>query len=286
MSASGGGAPQQGGAAIDIRYWDPSKMKDGAVVLIIGRRGSGKSTVLEDLMSYRRDLKRGLCISGTERVNPFWGKHIPQCFIHDEFDDNLTRDLFSMQKKCKEKLGYCEPAFAIYDDLMFDKRFIKSTQTRRIFMNGRHDKIFTYVTAQWIMDVPPDLRANIDYVIVMRDNIRVNRERVYTYFAGIFPTFTAFDEVMKALTSDRECMVLDQTSQSYDISDSVYFYKATPGLEYRIGAPEYWRFSEEQAAEAAADGDEEGASGATGRRRRPTTGGAVRVRKRYPASKG
>lgn len=30
-----------------------------------------------------------------------------------------------------------------------------------------------------IQDVPPDLRANVDYIIILRDNIRVNRERVY-----------------------------------------------------------------------------------------------------------
>lgn len=36
------------------------------------------------------------------------------------------------------------------------------------------------------MDVPPDLRANIDYVIVLRDNIKVNRERVYSKFIRFY----------------------------------------------------------------------------------------------------
>lgn len=143
---------------IDIRYWDPCQMKDGAVVLVVGRRGSGKSTVAEDLMSYKRNVKRGVCISATEKSNSFWHKHIPSCFIHYAYDDSITRDLFKMQKKVKKQTGRVEPAFAIYDDLMFDKAFVKSKWTRRVFMNGRHDGIFTIVTAQWLMDVPPDLR--------------------------------------------------------------------------------------------------------------------------------
>lgn len=268
---------------VDIKYFDPSKIKDGAVVLIVGRRGSGKSTLCEDIMSYRRGMKRGLCVSGTERNNEFWGKHIPKCFIHYEFHDQLTKDLFKMQRKCKKKLGYAEPAFAIYDDLMFDKSFVKSKRTRELFMNGRHSNIFTLVTAQWIMDVPPDLRANIDVVIVLRDNIRANRERVYKYFAGVFPTFAAFDEVMQQCTQGYEAMVLDQGSLSYDISETVFFYKATPDLEYRLGAPEYWRFSEQMGTEANEESDSDDEM-AQERRRRALESG-VKVKKRYPGSR-
>lgn len=227
----------------NIEWFDPTSMRPGAVVLIVGRRGSGKSTLAADIMSYARGCKRGICISGTERANPFWHSYIPSCFIHYEYSDKVTKSLFSMQKKCKERLGYVEPAFAIYDDVMFDKKFMKSEWTRRVFMNGRHDGIFTLVTAQWLMDVPPDLRANVDYTIVLRDNIRANRERVYKYFAGMFDTFAAFDEVMKQCTENREAMVIDQGCLSHNISDSVFFYKATPDLHYKIGAPEYWEYS-------------------------------------------
>jgi hypothetical protein len=102
------------------------------------------------------------------------------------------------------------------------------------------------VTAQWIMDVPPDLRANVDYVIVLRDNIRTNRERIYKYFAGMFPTFAAFDEVMMQCTQDREAMVIDVGCLSYNISDAVFFYKATPDLQYKICAKQYWDYSDKK----------------------------------------
>lgn len=140
------------------------------------------------------------------------------------------------------------------------------------------------VTAQWIMDVPPDLRANVDYIFVLRDNIRVNRERVYKYFAGMFPTFAAFDEVMKQCTQDRECMVIDQGSLSYNISDSVFFYKATPNLKYRICSEEYWEYSarKEREAEQArmyGEGGEESSSDEDNFKPREEP---VNVKKRYP----
>ena len=110
-------------------------MRPGAVVLLVGRRGSGKSTLAADIMSYQRSAKRGIAVSATEKANPFWGKYIPSCFIHYKYSDSVTKKLFDMQKKCKKDTGTIDPAFAIYDDVMFDKSFIRSKLTRQIFVS-------------------------------------------------------------------------------------------------------------------------------------------------------
>ena len=230
----------------DLSYFDPSEMSDGSVVLLVGRRGSGKSTLAADLMSYRLECKRGLCISGTETKNPFWGEYIPSCFIHSEWDPGLVETLFEDQEKVKKWKGAMQPTFGVFDDLMFNKDFVKSPVIREVFMNGRHSKLFTLVTAQWLMDVPASLRANVDYVFVLKDNVRANRERVYTQFGGMFDDMYTFDSVMKQLTEDHHCMVLRNKSLSYNVSDCVSFYKATPDLKYKLCAPEYWRYSERQ----------------------------------------
>jgi hypothetical protein len=240
-----------------IGYFDPDEMGEGAVILLVGRRGSGKSTLAADTVSGRRVCKRGLCISGTEKVNPFWGEYIPDCFIHQSWDPRLVTDLFRVQHEQKERTGSMDPVFAIFDDLMFNRDFIKSIEAREIFMNGRHSKIFTLVTAQWLMDVPPAMRANVDYVFVLKDNVRANRERVYTQFGGVFDDFHSFDEVMKQCTDNHECLVLRNKSLSYNVEDCVAFYKATPDLKYKLCAPSYWRFSENERRKSASSSGHE-----------------------------
>lgn len=142
-----------------------------------------------------------------------------------------------------------------------------------------------FILIDFFRDVPPDLRANIDYVVVLRDNIRANRERIYTYFAGVFPTFAAFDQTMQACTENHECLVLDQTSLSYKISDCVYFYKATPDLKYRLGAKEYWRFSSAREERALEPGANESEDDFSEEERRKKSGPPVRVKKRYPSGR-
>lgn len=261
--------------SIDIRYFNPKQMKDGAVILVIGRRGTGKSTLIADLMSYKRDIKRGVCVSATEKQNGFYKQHVPPCFVFDEYEDGILESLFEMQSKVKGITGNVEPAFCILDDVLYDRAFVKSKQARKLFMNGRHDKIFCIVACQYITDLPPSLRSQIDYVIALRDPIRANRERLYNLFAGQFPTFEAFDHVFQACTSGHEALVLDQNSLSYDLGDSVFFYLSTPGLQYRIGAEEYWRFSGREAERQRSGSkkkDEEASRGVA----------SITIRKRYP----
>ena len=108
-------------------------------------------------------------------------------------------------------------------------------------MNGRHWKIFFMLTMQYCMDLPPALRANVDYVFILRENIIQNREKLYKSFFGIFPTFDMFNKVMDACTENYECVVLDNTSKSNRIEDCVFWYKATIRKNFKVGAPEYWQ---------------------------------------------
>jgi hypothetical protein len=131
-------------------------------------------------------------------------------------------------------------AFLLLDDCMYDNKFMRDTCIRQCFMNGRHWKIFFMLTMQYCMDLPPALRANVDYVFILRENIIQNREKLYKSFFGIFPTFDMFNKVMDSCTENYECLVLDNTSKSNKIEDCVFWYKAKIHTNFKVGAPEYW----------------------------------------------
>ena len=40
---------------------------------------------------------------------------------------------------------------------------------------------------QYALGVPPNLRTNIDYVFILRENFVSNRKRLYEHYAGMFP---------------------------------------------------------------------------------------------------
>lgn len=233
-------------ASYVINGFDPSTIADNTVVCLYGRRGSGKSTMLKHLLRLKQHIPHGLVCSATEKATGDLGRHIPGAYIRSEYDDKITKDVIKFQRKAASR--YTEgdrklppPAFLVYDDTMFDKRFPASPETRRLFMNGRHYNIFTLITSQYSMDLPPAMRANIDYVIMFNEPTRQNRVRLYNNFGGIFPTFDHFERVFLATTEDFHCMVISNVSQSHRVSDVCFRFKCPETMPpFAIGSRSFW----------------------------------------------
>ena len=120
---------------------------------------------------------------------------------------------------------------------------IKAKNIRLLYMNGRHYKTLFIVTMQYAMGIPPNLRTNIDWVFILRENILANRKRIYDQYAGMFPSLDIFNQVMDKCTENYECLVIHNGSKSNLLEDQVYFYKASPHPDFKLCAPEIWKYN-------------------------------------------
>ena len=241
--------------SLNLKKFDVSKIAKGSVVLLIGKRNTGKSFLCKDLLYYKRDIPIGTVISATEGANQFYSKMMPSLFIHEEFSPEIITNLVKRQKMVVKKMNEqmkmynksnIDPwAYLILDDLMYDTSWIKNNNIRALFMNGRHYKLLFMITMQYSLGIPPALRSNVDYVFILRENIISNRKRLYDHYAGMFPTFEIFCQVMDQCTSNFECLVIDNTTKSNKIEDMVFWYKAGDHADFKLGAPEFWQHHSE-----------------------------------------
>ena len=70
----------------------------GPVIVLIGRRDTGKSYLVRDVLYYHQDIPIGTVISGTEAGNGFYSKHVPRLFIHDEYNTAIIENILKRQK--------------------------------------------------------------------------------------------------------------------------------------------------------------------------------------------
>ena len=227
----------------------------GPVIVFIGRRDTGKSFLVRDLLYYHQDIPIGTVISGTESGNGFYAKHVPKLFIHDEYNTAIIENVLKRQKMVlrqvkKEKESYGQSnidgrAFVILDDCLWDNSWARDKMMRLLFMNGRHWKIMTIITMQYPLGVPPNLRTNIDYTFILREPYITNRKRIYENYAGMFPTFESFCQVMDQCTEDYECLVISNNARSNKLEDQIFWYKAEPHNDFKLGSKEFWQLSED-----------------------------------------
>jgi hypothetical protein len=242
---------------LHIKKFDISKISCDKIVYFLARRNAGKSCLIRDIMFHNTDIPVGMVVSPTEDSNRFYGDFIPSVFIHTDWTPELTANFVKRQRLIMNKYrneiqtegsSTIDPrAFLILDDSMYDTSWTADKDIRFLHCNGRHIKTLLMITLQYPMGVPPTLRAQIDYTFILRETNIGNRKRIYENYAGVFPSFDMFCQVMNQCTNNYECLVIDNTTKSGKLEDQIFWYKGELNRpHFRVGAPQFWSMSKQQ----------------------------------------
>jgi hypothetical protein len=243
------------GASLKIKEFKMKYIQKDAAIVMIAKRGSGKSWICRDIIRQLSHIPGGLIISPTDKMSSFYGAFFPELYIHYRFDSGLISGLLQRQEemiekaKTKEKEGKkLDPSvFFLMDDCMAQKNeWIKDETISEIFMNGRHYRITYMLTMQYSLGIKPELRSNFDYIFILGEDMTSNRKRLYEHYAGMFPTFDVFEKVFDALTENYCCMVIDNKTKSKNLTDKVFWYKSVDiPNDFSIGCKKFKELHDE-----------------------------------------
>ena len=239
---------------LDIKKFDIKKIKHNKIYILIGKRNSGKTYLLKYILYHMQTIPIGIIVSRTEYMNKSYKKFAPSAIFKHEYSDKMLATFVSRQmdetdkyEEEIERYGYSNinpEAFLIFDDCLDDTKWCTNVDIKFIFYNGRHAKITFFLCMQHPMGIPPSLRTQADYVFIFNDENIDNRQRIYKQYCGMFPTFAIFNKVMKQLTGDYQCIVVDNTDPSAKtVNEKVFYYKAPldlPPFKLCTTTPELW----------------------------------------------
>jgi hypothetical protein len=210
------------------------------MIVVIGKKDTGKSFLVRDILyQTQRHFPVGTVISATEIANEFFQSMVPSKFIHDKYRPEIVQNVIKRQATIKAKRNSdktsrgggsnVDPrAFLILDDCLYDaKAWTSEESTRFVFMNGRHIDLMTIITMQYPLGIGPNLRTNVDFIFILRENITRNRRIIYENYAGMFPTFEMF------------CSFMDQCTENC-LEDQVFWYKASEHPPFRLFDQSLW----------------------------------------------
>ena len=157
---------------------------------------------------------------------------IPKSLIHSEFDENVIERIVNSQKKLLKQGKPLKKIFLFMDDVGYDsKKIFSSKIIKNLFFNGRHYSIGLMLIMQYCIDVPTRARSNIDVTISLKEQILVNREKLFKNFFGAFANQNSFNQAMDVLTENYKALVCaNNLSQSNELTDTIFWYKARHGL--------------------------------------------------------
>jgi hypothetical protein len=222
------------------------------MMVVIGKKDTGKSFLVRDILANTQSyFPVGTVISGTELANEFFQHMVPSKLIHDKYRPEIVQNVIKRQlgiktarntdKKSRGGNSSIDPrAFLILDDCLYDNTWINQESTRYIFMNGRHIDMMTIITMQYPLGISPNLRTNVDFIFILRENITRNRRIIYENYAGMFPTYEMFSQFMDQCTEDFNCLVICNGIQSNKLEDQVFWYKASDHPPFKLCDDSLW----------------------------------------------
>lgn len=237
---------------VNLKKFDMRWIGDNKIIIFIGKRNTGKSCLVLDYLEKHSDIPIGTVISPTDEFNLTYKPHVPSIFIHDEFTPELIANFLQRQKDIVKKTQ-TDPAyqnvdpraFLILDDCLYDaKSWVNDKNIKWIFMNGRHAQVTMLLTAQYVMGIPPNLRTNVDYIFICKEPKISNKMKLYQHYAGMFPTFEMFNQVLTACTANYGCMVIDNASTSDKLDEQVFWYRAEMKGDFRLCYDVFWENNE------------------------------------------
>jgi hypothetical protein len=239
---------------LPIKEFNLNEMVHHPSIVMIAKRGSGKSWICRAILRHLHTIPAGLIIAPTDRMSCFYGTFFPDSYIHYDYKSEIIEKLIYRQKQMiekrknyKKKGKYVDSrALIIMDDCLAQKgSWMKDQPISELLFNGRHYHITYILTMQYPLGITPELRGNFDYIFLMADNFQSNLKRMYDHYAGMFPTFDSFKQIFAALTANFGAMVVINRGNNAAFTDQIKYYKA-PNIDgVKIGCNQFRKFHED-----------------------------------------
>lgn len=204
--------------------FDIASIADDTVIAVIGRRNSGKSTLVKDIIQSRYShITEGIVCSGSEKSNPFYRMFMAPsiAFCQSLNEEHLTGFISNA------KLTPKTPKIVVLDDLAFSNAQKNSRALKEIIFNGRHFGCTVILVSQTAVDLgSPSVRGNVDIVFLTRENLIPAIEAAYKFFFSVFPTLREFKTLVDENKKHPYRTIVANMASFGGITDMIKVYTA------------------------------------------------------------
>jgi hypothetical protein len=227
--------PEELNDNLPINEFKLDMMVENPSIVMVAKRGSGKSYVCRAILRHFASIPCGLIIAPTDKMNCFYGNFFPDSYIHYDYKSVIIEKLLFRQDKMIEKEQekkrqgkHLDPrAFIVMDDCLSKKgSWMRDQPIQDLLFNGRHFKLMYILTMQYPLGITPELRSNFDYIFLLAEDFVSNLKRLYDNYAGMFPTFDMFRQVFVQLTANFGSMVIANRGAREHFLQKIFYYKA------------------------------------------------------------
>jgi hypothetical protein len=264
-----------------LDFFNLRDIKLGSTILIVSKRGGGKTTLSLNILYHLSPYIRiPIVISGTADVSRSYNNIVPNILIHKNYNEEIINDVKNYQNIFKNKLlkkyKISDPeilqklfeekklkeksvAMVIMDDIMSDrKNWLNSEAFKSMLFEGRHFFMTNIFCLQDIKGLRPNLRNQIDYIMIVEEKNESRRKFIFEEFWDIKNgNYDVFKNYLDKATSNYKVLVIDNTNSTIKsskrrkrkkIKSNLYYACPAEGLLVKsrmpkLGLKSLWKYN-------------------------------------------
>jgi len=215
-------------AVNQLNKFDATKCltETGAISLIIGKRQSGKSWILRELISMHVNLG-GTTIVYAEDVS-LDGPKTGEFHSYNDYNASIFDDLLKNRASIVSNDPNTPCHLLILNDICVNNLY-RDVSIQTIFKSSKELRINIIVAMGTPLGIMPELRGKIDYVFTT-SRLSINRDihQIFDFYAGFIPYFNQFKQLIEQYSQNYGWLVLCNTPSTSpkELNMLVMYYKA------------------------------------------------------------
>jgi hypothetical protein len=235
--------------SIDILEAEFSSIKPNASIVLLGKRRTGKTTWAKVILqTLDKSIHRFVAFCGNKDNECEWKRILPPLFVMRKNIESLTKLRDYQDRKVSEftsndlevpvKYRVC----VILDDCGSDRKFMHSNIIKDILSNGRHYGMTLVILCQYLNQLHPENRDQLDYLGILYTSNHKNIKKIHEEYVNMTDIRT-FKFVVNACTVDRGCCWVDNTTTPSTIDECVFYKRIHTLPSASIGHAYMYEFS-------------------------------------------
>lgn len=217
--------------------------------IITSKRRTGKSVLMKDLchkLYKAKWIEEAYVFSSTAHLQKDLFDYVPEENIYKGLDQAKLKELWENQEKkiqtlCNSgvKKDDIPCTLVLFDDVIADTKGCRySDILTNFFISGRHVRFTQIFIQQYILSVPPKIRANIDFFACFKINRHLDRKNIIDSYIDL-PSKEAL-QILQDITAEPDsyqCMIINLMINGNDPEEYIRKYTASMKIPEFIFEP-------------------------------------------------
>lgn len=213
------------GNQCSVNKFSFSNMVTNPHILIVGH-GCDVVRVAEIIIETLNDEAIIISSSSVNANGTIFAESFPNNIIFETIEDADIPNILQGQSDTVALREYVKKTICLDISDIDSGTLVQDHNMQELLRNGRHYYLACAIVSSLPTKLPPDLRLNLDYVILLAEKnmTETNKRHLYDRYATGFRSFEDFETIFDLFTQDNGVMIIDNRTPANDYLTKIYYY--------------------------------------------------------------